>query len=131
MNVLLVRPHLILALSRRFNSFLHLEPLDLEIVAGGVPPPHRVEILDLSHGARPFAVLRRKLASFRPDVVGFGCYSNQASAVRELAQAVRHALPAATDSWPRKSASKAGASAGRWNTATIVWAPTAGFRPAS
>ena len=95
MNVLLVRPHLILALSRRFNSFLHLEPLDLEIVAGGVPPPHRVEILDLSHGVRPFAVLRRKLASFRPDVVGFGCYSNQASAVRELAQAVRRALPAA------------------------------------
>ena len=72
MNVLLVRPHLILALSRRFNSFMHLEPLDLEIVAGGVEPPHRVEILDLSHGARPFAALRRKLASFRPDVVGFG-----------------------------------------------------------
>ena len=38
MKVLLVRPHLILALSRRCNAFLHLEPLDLEIVAGGVAP---------------------------------------------------------------------------------------------
>ncbi|HRT05022.1 MAG TPA: radical SAM protein [Kiritimatiellia bacterium] len=95
MKVLLVRPHLILALSRRFNAFLHLEPLDLEIVAGGVEAPHEVEILDLSHGRRPFAALRRKLRAWQPDVVGFGCYSNQARAVRELAGLVRQVLPAA------------------------------------
>lgn len=96
MKVLLVRPHLILQLSRRFHSFLHLEPLDLEIVAGGVESPHEVAIIDLSHGRRPFATLRRKLHEMRPDVVGFGCYSNQASAVRELAQLVRQVAPDAT-----------------------------------
>jgi len=95
MKVLLVRPHLILELSRRFHAFLHLEPLDLEVVAGGVLPPHEVEILDLSHGRRPFHALRRKLEAMRPDVVGFGCYSNQARAVRELAAIVRQALPGA------------------------------------
>ena len=95
MNVLLVRPHLILELSRRFHAFLHLEPLDLEIVAGGVPSPHRVEILDLSHERKPFEALRLKLQAIRPDVVGFGCYSNQAQAVRELAAEVRQLLPEA------------------------------------
>ena len=95
MKVLLVRPHLLLELSRRFNGFLHLEPLDLEIVAGGVASPHSVEILDLSHARKPLAVLRGKLAALRPDVVGFGCYSNQARAVRELAAEVRRALPKA------------------------------------
>ncbi len=95
MNVLLVRPHLILALSRRFHAFLHLEPLDLEIVAGGVQPPHQVEILDLSHQRRPFVAMRRKLLEMRPEVVGFGCYSNQAQAVRELAALVRKLLPTA------------------------------------
>ena len=96
MNVLLVRPHLTLDLARRFHGFLHLEPLDLEIVAGGVEPPHQVEILDLSHVRNPFAVLRRKLVAMRPDVIGFGCYSNQAQAVRALAAIVRQHLPAAT-----------------------------------
>ncbi len=95
MNVLLVRPHLILALARRFHAFLHLEPLDLETVAGGVAPPHRVEILDLSHARRPFATLRRKLVEMQPDIVGFGCYSNQAPAVRQLAAVVRELLPKA------------------------------------
>ena len=60
MHVLLVRPHVILALARRFNAFLHLEPLDLEIVAGAVEPPDDVAILDLSYRRRPFAALRRE-----------------------------------------------------------------------
>jgi len=95
MKILLVRPHLILDLSRRFHSFLHLEPLDLEIVAGGVDAPHDAAILDLSHGRRPFRRLCRALRERRPDVVGFGCYSNQARAVRELAALVRREAPAA------------------------------------
>jgi len=93
MKVLLVRPHLLLELSRRFHAFLHLEPLELEVVAGGVLPPHEVEILDLSHGKKPFQTIRGKLRAMRPDVVGFGCYSNQARAVRELAAIVRELLP--------------------------------------
>ena len=95
MTVLLVRPHLILELARRFHAFLHLEPLDLEIVAGGVQVPHSVEILDLSHERKPFEAMREKLLSLRPGVVGFGCYSNQAQAVRELAGIVRQLLPSA------------------------------------
>lgn len=95
MNVLLVRPHLVLEISRRFHAFLHLEPHDLETVAGGVQPPHGVEILDLSLTRRPLATLRRKLLATRPDVVGFGCYSNQLQAVRELALIVRQLLPGA------------------------------------
>jgi radical SAM superfamily enzyme YgiQ (UPF0313 family) len=96
MNVLLIRPHLILELSKRFHAFLHLEPLDLEIVAGGVEPPHRAEILDLTHArGDPFAALRQKLEAVRPGVVGFGCYSNQAQAVKELAAAVRQTCPEA------------------------------------
>ncbi len=93
MHVLLVRPHVILALARRFNAFLHLEPLDLEIVAGAVEPPDSVAILDLSYRRRPFAALRRALLETRPDVVGFGCYSNQSRAVRDLAGVVRRTLP--------------------------------------
>lgn len=95
MHVLLVRPHVILALARRFNAFLHLEPLDLEIVAGAVEPPDDVAILDLSYRRRPFAALRRTLRETRPDVVGFGCYSNQSRAVRALAGLVRQVLPGA------------------------------------
>jgi hypothetical protein len=35
-DVLLARPHIVLKPSRQFNEFLLSEPLDLEIVAGGV-----------------------------------------------------------------------------------------------
>ena len=95
MNVLLVRPHVILKLAKRFHLFLHLEPLDLEIVAGGVDAPHQVTILDLSCERRPFDALEKRLREIKPDVVGFGCYSNQAHGVRELAASVRRLCPTA------------------------------------
>ena len=40
MKVLLVRPPITLTVARRLQAFLHLEPLALEIVAGGIPSPH-------------------------------------------------------------------------------------------
>ncbi|MEI7948198.1 MAG: cobalamin-dependent protein, partial [bacterium] len=95
MNVLLIRPHVILKLAKRFHLFLHLEPLDLEIVAGGVESPHQVTILDLSCEKRPFNALEKRLLEIKPDVVGFGCYSNQAHGVRELAACVRTMCPTA------------------------------------
>jgi len=95
MKVLLIRPHIVLKLAQRFHLFLHLEPLDLEIVAGGVEAPHDVSILDLSCEKKPFAVLEKRVKALQPDVVGFGCYSNQARGVRELATRIRSLLPQA------------------------------------
>jgi len=95
MKVLLVRPHVILTLAKRFHLFLHLEPLDLEIVAGGVEAPHEVTILDLSCEKHPFVVFEKWLREIKPDLVGFGCYSNQVRGVRELAAVVRARCPAA------------------------------------
>jgi hypothetical protein len=49
MKVLLVKPYPPIALSKLLmDFFLHLEPLELEIVAGGVAPEDEVSIIDLS-----------------------------------------------------------------------------------
>jgi len=49
MRILLIKPHLDLLVARRLQEgFLHLEPLELEIVAGGIPEENEVKILDLS-----------------------------------------------------------------------------------
>jgi len=37
LKVLIVKPHLPLRVARRLNDFLHLEPLELEILAAAVP----------------------------------------------------------------------------------------------
>ncbi len=89
MNVLLVRPHVPLATARCFQRFLHLEPLDLEIVAGGIPEGHAVRILDLSLFRKPIHELRRRLACEAPDVVGISGYSNQSQLVREYAHIIK------------------------------------------
>jgi radical SAM superfamily enzyme YgiQ (UPF0313 family) len=94
-KVLLIRPPVVLTVARRFHSFLHLEPLDLEIVAGGVAPPHEPAILDLALSRRPAQDLAGRLRSDPPDLVGFTGYSNQAHTVRDLARVVRRECPAA------------------------------------
>jgi hypothetical protein len=48
MRYLLVRPPISLEVARRLQPFLHLEPLALEIVAGGIPAPHEPRVLDLA-----------------------------------------------------------------------------------
>ncbi len=95
MKVLLVRPHITLKVARRLRAFLHLEPLALEIVAGGVGREHEVSILDLASARRPKKKFLRRLAGYRPDVIGFTGYSNQARTVKELATLARERLPGA------------------------------------
>jgi radical SAM superfamily enzyme YgiQ (UPF0313 family) len=92
---LLVKPPAPLLVARSFLAFLHLEPLDLAIVAGGVPAPHDVRILDLSLYRDPLHILERALVEQAPDIVGFGCYTNQAAIVKEMAAQVRASCPRA------------------------------------
>ncbi len=93
MRCLLVKPPAPLMVARRFLGILHLEPLDLAIVAGGVEPPHDVRILDLSLFRDPLHELDRTLAEYAPEVIGFGCYTNQAGIVKDLAARARRQCP--------------------------------------
>jgi hopanoid C-3 methylase len=98
MRVLLVKPHPPLALSKfLMDYFLHLEPLELEIVAGGVPPEDDVEIIDLSFEAEPFEAFRKKLVTMKPDIVGYTGFSSQASLVKKLAGFAKTHLPSAVN----------------------------------
>lgn len=85
MRILLVKPYPELLVAKRLQAFLHLEPLELEIVAGGVLPEDDVRILDLSLEKRPLEVFESGLSDFAPDLVGFGGYSSNASVVKKLA----------------------------------------------
>jgi radical SAM superfamily enzyme YgiQ (UPF0313 family) len=95
-KILLVRPPLSLRVARAFHSFLHLEPLDLELVAGGIGREHEARILDLTLSRAPDAELLAMLRGFSPDVVGFGGYSNQANHVKRLAALAKAELPGVT-----------------------------------
>lgn len=93
MNILLIRPHVNLGIARSFQRFLHLEPLDLEIVAGGLPPEAHVQILDLTLHRNPKKVLRKTIEEFQPDLVGISGYSNQSDSVREYAVLIKETRP--------------------------------------
>lgn len=93
MKFLLVRPHVELKVAKRFHAFLHLEPLDLEIVAGGIDATHETRILDLTLSRRPVHDFAETLRAFGPDVIGFSGYSNQAGNVKRLAEMARRRLP--------------------------------------
>jgi hopanoid C-3 methylase len=93
MKFLLVRPHVSLNVARRFHQFLHLEPLDLEIVAGGIESGHEASILDLTLSPDPEGEFEDTLRERHPDVVGFGGYSNQASNIKKLAALAKRVLP--------------------------------------
>ncbi|MBN1670626.1 MAG: radical SAM protein, partial [Kiritimatiellae bacterium] len=94
MKILLVRPHVSLAVARSFYAFVHLEPLDLEIVAGGIDRKHETRILDLTLYRRPRRVFDDEVRRFQPDIIGFGGYSTQARHVKELAASAKVLLPA-------------------------------------
>ena len=93
MKILLVRPQIALNVAQRLRSFLHLEPLALEIVAGGIPAPHEIRILDLASENSPEAVFQRTLREFQPEVIGFTAYSNQAFIVKRLAALAKAQRP--------------------------------------
>jgi radical SAM superfamily enzyme YgiQ (UPF0313 family) len=85
-NILLVKPHPQLLVSRRLQEgFLHLEPLELEMVAAGVPPEDEVRIMDLCFEQDPIASFQETVRTFRPGIVGFTGYSSQSKLVKELA----------------------------------------------
>lgn len=96
MKVLLIRPHVNLKIARSFQRFLNLEPLDLEIVAGGLPPDCDVQILDLSLYRNPQNVLSKTIRQHRPDLVGITGYSNQSNSVREYARKIKALNPQST-----------------------------------
>lgn len=94
MRVLLVKPHPPLALSKfLMDFFLHLEPLELEIVAGGVPEEDEVAIIDLSLEKEPFEAFRNRLNEMKPDIIGYTGFSSQAALVKDLTDFARKQLP--------------------------------------
>lgn len=94
MRVLLVKPNTeLLAAKRLERGFLHLEPLELEIVAGGVPKADDVRILDLSVEDDPEGAFSERLHSFAPHLVGFTGYSTTSHIVKRLARVTKTHSP--------------------------------------
>jgi len=93
MNFLLVKPHLPLRVARKLHGLLHLEPLELEIVAGGIEKKHNVKIMDLSLNKNPEQAFLCEIRKFTPDVIGFTAYSNQARNVLRLAELAKKEIP--------------------------------------
>jgi hopanoid C-3 methylase len=94
MRILLVKPNPQLLVAKRLQEgFLHLEPLELEIVAGGIPPEDDVVIQDLSFELDPEAGFLNKVRSFKPHIVGFTAYSSQAGMVKRLAAMTKKINP--------------------------------------
>ncbi len=96
MRILLVKPHPQLLIAKRLQEgFLHLEPLELEIVAGGVPIEDKVVICDLGIEKSPMEEFHNYLHDLNPEIVGFTGYSSQSALGRELAAIVKEHNPSA------------------------------------
>ncbi len=89
LRILLVKPQPYLLVSKRLKYFLNLEPLELEIVAGGVPAEDIVAICDLSIEEKPMEIFHKQFQETKPHIVGFTGYSTNASQVKELAHIVK------------------------------------------
>ncbi len=86
MRILLVKPSPQLLVARRLQEgFLHLEPLELEMVAAGVPPEDEVVIQDLSFEKDPVLGFEKRVRQFGPQIIGFTGYSSQSGMVKDLA----------------------------------------------
>ena len=87
MRILLVKPHPQLLIAKRLQEgFLHLEPLELEIVAGGGPAEDEVSICDLGIEKKPLRKFQEQLRMINPHIVGFTGYSSQSAMVKKLAK---------------------------------------------
>ena len=95
MRVLLVKPHAQLLVPIRLQEgFLHLEPLELEIVAGGLDREEEIKILDLGlEKKNQFIVFEETLKLWQPDLVGFTGYSSNLLAIKQLAQITKSLNP--------------------------------------
>lgn len=93
LTIMLIKPHSHLLVAKCLQSFLHLEPLELEIVAGGVPREHTVLIYDIALEKDPVAFFEARVQEKKPDIIGFTCYSTQAAIVKDLARRAKEILP--------------------------------------
>jgi radical SAM superfamily enzyme YgiQ (UPF0313 family) len=75
------------------EGFLHLEPLELEMVAAGVPKEDEVVIQDLSFEQDPVLGFENKVHQFGPQIVGFTGYSSQSGLVKSLAALTKKINP--------------------------------------
>lgn len=90
MKILLIKPYPELRAPKLLQEkFIHLEPLELEIVAGGVPEEDEVIILDLGLEKDPVEAFRNTLIRISPDMVGFTAYSTNVGVVKNLAGIVK------------------------------------------
>jgi radical SAM superfamily enzyme YgiQ (UPF0313 family) len=90
MRILLVKPPPQLIVARRLQEgFLHLEPLELEIVAGGASIDDEVRILDLSFEKDPVLGFENAVRSMHPDLIGFTGYSSHSVIVKRMAAATK------------------------------------------
>lgn len=93
MKILLIKPYPELKVAKQLQqSFLHLEPLELEIVAAGVPEEDEVRILDLSIEKNPKDTFTTTLLDYKPDLVGFSAYSTTFQIVKDLAKKTKQLL---------------------------------------
>ena len=79
--------------AKRLQDFLHLEPLELEIVAGGIPQEDTVFIEDLTLEKEPVAFFEQRVRELQPDIIGFTSYSNQSAIVKDLARKAKELVP--------------------------------------
>jgi hopanoid C-3 methylase len=94
MRILLVKPNPQLLVAKRLQEgFLHLEPLELEIVAAGVPAEDEVVIQDLSFEKEPELGFENRVRQFDPQIVGFTGYSSQSAMVKKLAAKAKQINP--------------------------------------
>jgi len=94
MKILLVKPYTELKVAKRLQEgFLHLEPLELEITAGGISDKHETKIIDLSVEKKPEQTFLNLLKNFKPDLVGFSAYSTAVHVVNDLAIKTKKILP--------------------------------------
>lgn len=94
MKILLVKPYPYLNIVKTLHkSFLHLEPLELEILAAVVPKEDEVRILDLTVVDKPYKNFIKQLKEYAPDIVGLTGFSSNAHIVKKLAQTVKQESP--------------------------------------
>ncbi len=93
LTILLIKPHSHLLVAKRLQDFLHLEPLELEIVAGGIPKEDNVLIDDIALEKDPVAFFEKRVRELQPDIIGFTAYSNQSAIVKDLALRAKAIVP--------------------------------------
>jgi len=80
--------------SRLQEGFLHLEPLELEIVAGALNQDEEIKILDLTlEPEKHYIIFENVIKEWKPDLVGFTGYSSNIYVVKKLAGIVKAINP--------------------------------------